>query len=227
MKVLNVVVEGSAEEAFVNGVLRKHLAQFEIYVYCRKIQTGWDAKNKKPAKGGLFKYSKFRKDITNWIEEKDERNKMYFSSFIDLYAFPTGSESPFTERIQNIIDPYVKVVALEEAIKKDINCLFFIPYIQLHEFEAFLLVKPDNLLIMYPEKEREVERLKSDINNLEPEKINETPLNAPSKRIIKYIPEYEGQKAQVGPLVAENIGIETLRIACPHFNEWLSKIERL
>lgn len=34
-------------------------------------------------------------------------------------------------------------------------------------------------------------------------------------------------KASAGPIVAEKIGLPTLRLKCEHFREWLGKLERL
>jgi len=151
----------------------------------------------------------------------------FYTSFIDLYAFPKDSESPYSLQIQQIFDPYQKITELEAAIKQDINDSRFIPYVQLHEFESLLLADPNKLLVMFPNKEREILKLKNNIGNIKPEEVNESSLTAPSKRIIKYFPEYEGQKAQVGPLVAEDIGMTTLRNKCPHFDEWITKLEAL
>jgi hypothetical protein len=80
---------------------------------------------------------------------------------------------------------------------------------------------------MYPDAQTAVNRLKKDIKEQKPEEINESPQTAPSKRIIKYLPQYEGQKAQVGPLVAEDIGLYRLRENCNHFDEWLLKLEKI
>ncbi|KAA6327743.1 hypothetical protein EZS27_023288, partial [termite gut metagenome] len=192
---------------------------------CRKIKTGWDKTNNKPAKGGLLKYCQFRNDVTRWMEEDRGREHTFYSSFIDLYAFPKDNESPYSKQIQDISNPYDKVKTLEKAIEIDINNSTFIPYVQLHEFEAFLLVSPDKLVSMYPNKITYIERLKKEIVGLNPEEINETSQNAPSKRIIKHIPEYEAQKAQVGPLVAGDIGVDKLRNNCPHFNDWINRLE--
>ena len=214
MKNLQIVVEGSSEEAFVNDVLVKHFAALNIFISARKIKTGWDSLNNKPAKGGLLKYSLFKKDT-------------FQTSFIDLYAFPTDSESPYTREIQNIINPYLKISALESAIGLDINHLTFIPYVQLHEFEALILVEPDRLLTMYPGDKKGIQELKRNIHGINPEEINELPQSSPSKRIIMYLPNYKVQKAQVGPLVAEDIGLNLLREKCPHFNEWITKLENI
>ncbi len=227
MKHLNIVVEGSSEETFVNDVLVNHFAAFDIFVSTRKITTGWDRYNNKPAKGGLLKYIKFRNDVLRWIQSDANRSECWYTCMLDLYAFPKDDQSPYTPKIQSITDCYKQIEALEHAMSNDINHPKFIPYVQLHEFEAFLLVEPDRLVTMYPDKSHAIKRLKKDIASLKPEEINDSPETAPSKRIIKYIPDYEGQKAQVGPLVAEDIGLTKLRDQCPHFNEWISKLEKI
>jgi hypothetical protein len=227
MKNLHIIVEGSSEEAFVNDVMVKHFSQLNIFVSARKIRTGWDRINNKPAKGGLLKYSKLKNDVLRWIQSDRGRANTFYTSFIDLYAFPKDSQSPYTAQIQNISNHYQRIKALEDAIAKDINHSNFIPYVQLHEFEALLLVDPDRLITMYPDEQIGINKLKQEIGNKNPEEINESSQTAPSKRIIKFIPNYEGQKAQVGPLVAEEIGLNILRQKCPHFNEWISKLEKI
>ncbi|MGS2737745.1 DUF4276 family protein [Sinomicrobium pectinilyticum] len=227
MKFLNIIVEGSTEEAFVNDVLVKHFASLNIFVSVRKITTGWSKHSNKRHKGGLSRYNWLKNDVVRWIQSDRNKPNTWYTTFIDLYAFPKDSQSPYTEDIQNIPDHYAKVKALEEAIGKSINHPNCIPYVQLHEFETFLLVDPDRLFLMYPDSPTGIERLKKDIGKTAPEEINESPQTAPSKRIIKYIPTYKGQKAQVGPMVAEDIGLSLLRTKCPHFNEWITKLENL
>jgi len=227
MKHLNIIVEGSSEEVFVNDVLVKHFASLNIFVSARKIRTGWDRLNNKPSKGGFLKYVKFRNDVLRWIESDRNQPHFYYTSMLDLYAFPKDELSPYNTVIQAINDPYRKIIALEHAIAKDINHSKFIPYVQLHEFEAFLMVEPDRLLAMYPNGQIGINRLKRDIGTTKPEEINESQQTAPSKRIIKYLPDYEGQKAQVGPLVAQDIGLTALRSNCPHFDDWISKLENI
>ena len=81
MKNLQIIVEGSSEETFVNDVMVKHFAQLKIFVSARKIKTGWDRLNNKPAKGGLLKYIKFRNDVLRWIhrgKNLSQRQKIIF-----------------------------------------------------------------------------------------------------------------------------------------------------
>lgn len=227
MKYLNIIVEGHTEESFVNNILMDHFLAFNIFIKVRKIQTGWDRLNNKPAKGGLRKYSHFRNDVLRWIESDRNNPEFWYTSMIDLYSFPKGKSSPYKKKIQTINDPYQKIIELEKAIFDDIGYEKFIPYVQLHEFEALLLVDPDRLELMYPDSKSKIALLKINISNGKPEEINESKQTAPSKRIIKYIPEYEHQKAQVGPLVAEDIGLNVLRKNCPHFDEWIKILENI
>ena len=60
-----------------------------------------------------------------------------------------------------------------------------------------------------------------------PEFIDDGRETAPSKRVIKEIPDYLGRKVSSGPLIAERIGLVTLRSKCRHFNEWINQLEGL
>lgn len=56
-----------------------------------------------------------------------------------------------------------------------------------------------------------------------PEEINTgTP---PSKRILAVFAHGEYNKMVHGPLIAEEIRIETIRRACPLFNDWVAHLE--
>ncbi len=35
------------------------------------------------------------------------------------------------------------------------------------------------------------------------------------------------QKRAQGPIITGRIGIETLRLQCPHFGEWITRLERI
>lgn len=222
---LHIVVEGDSEERFVNEVLAKHLFGFDIFATCRRLRTGWNGN--KPEKGGLLKYLKFRNDLIRWIEADRQMENVWYSSMFDLYAFPIDDQSPYTADVRRIEDPYRKIAALEAAISANINHARFIPYVQLHEFETFLMVDPDRLFELFVDCRTGINRLKRNIGVTQPELINDSPQTAPSKRIIEFVPEYEGLKSSAGPLIAEDIGLTRLREACPHFNEWVTKLERL
>ena len=60
-----------------------------------------------------------------------------------------------------------------------------------------------------------------------PEDINDGEMTAPSKRLIRHVPRYEKLKVSVGAPAADAIGLAVLREKCPHFGQWLTRLERL
>jgi hypothetical protein len=84
---------------------------------------------------------------------------------------------------------------------------------------------PSQLELEYLEHEKAILALAALSQQVQPEQINETPENAPSKRILAAIPEYN--KATVGPATASAIGLATLRRRCPHFAAWFAGLEAL
>ena len=100
----------------------------------------------------------------------------------------------------------------------------FIPYVQLHEFEALIFSDLSKLAEKYFDKD--IKKLQSDVAGFaNPELINNGETTAPSKRIISYIPNYD--KAGMGVTIAENIGLDVLKQTCQHFGEWITSIETI
>ncbi|NJN55573.1 MAG: DUF4276 family protein [Anaerolineae bacterium] len=58
-----------------------------------------------------------------------------------------------------------------------------------------------------------------------PEMINDDVNTAPSKRLIRLYPPYN--KPLHGNIAAEHIGLAAIREKCPHFNEWVSRLEQV
>jgi oligopeptide/dipeptide ABC transporter ATP-binding protein len=58
-----------------------------------------------------------------------------------------------------------------------------------------------------------------------PEEINDGETTAPSKRLQSLYPGYD--KILFDPLIAQRIGLDKLRQECPHFRDWMSKLEAL
>jgi hypothetical protein len=144
----------------------------------------------------------------------------------DYYALP--EDFPGFEAAEHIIDPYQKVAIIEEACYQDIGDRRFLPYIQLHEFEALLFVNPQMFEIEYfehPDAINAIQSIAEEFGN--PELINQGSDTAPSKRIIRVFPDYEFNKPAVGSMIAHEIGIDELRKTCIHFNEWVTKLLQL
>jgi len=218
---LHAIVEGQTEETFVNDVLCQHLGQFDISTDARCVVTS----RRRGSRGGLSSYAQVKRDVV-LSSKQDPNPDSFFTTMFDLYRLP--SDFPAYEGGKLLGDPYARVKMLEGAFGQDIGRPRFVPYIQLHEFEALVLVDPDQLLTQFPASAKEVEQLSDEVSSFAcPELIDEGGTTAPSKRIIRLIPEYEGRKPSVGPLVAGAIGIRKLKESCPHFSEWLGKLESL
>jgi len=220
---LHIIAEGQTEEEFVKTILAEHLANFNVItdVHCvttKRTQT-------QVHRGGLVSYEKAQKDILLW-QKQEKGNDVRFTTMLDLYALP--NDFPQFDEAKKISDPYQKVKKLETAFADDINDYRFIPYIQLHEFEALILSDPSKLIERFPEYGESVQELVAICKKYDsPELINDGETTAPSKRIIQFIPSYKGAKVSVAPLMVQKIGLPTIRSLCPHFNEWLIQLENL
>ena len=140
----------------------------------------------------------------------------------DLYALPR--DFPGYATAARASSPYERVRILEGFLRDDISDWRFVPYIQLHEFEALLLCDPQQLAAMYGNYGPSIERLIEMSSQFSsPELINDGQGTAPSKRIISAIPRY--RKAIAGTIVAERIGLPALRSKCLHFDEWGTQLE--
>jgi hypothetical protein len=221
-KRLHITAEGHSEEKFVRDVLSIHLGNFNISADARRVLTKKD--KFKSYRGGIVRFEKFKKDITNWLLE-DSNADVKFSTMIDLYGLP--KDFPGQAEASKVQAPYEKVKILESKLEAEINDRRFIPYIQLHEFEALVFSNPDMIKYEYYGREKEVAKLTSMLNEKgnNPELINDSALTAPSKRIESLIPEYD--KVNSGVLILKAIGIDHIRNHCSHFNEWLTKLEAL
>ena len=218
---LYIIVEGQTEETFVNRILKPHLGNFLVGASALVVTTS----RKRGARGGLSDYHKPRNDILRLTKQEKNAN-VRFTTMFDLYDLPPDFPGYEDAALRN--DPYQRVEDLENALADDISDPRFIPYIQLHEFEALLLSDPGKLEAQFDGSADAIARLATMAARFpSPEHINDSSTTAPSKRIIRALPEYEGRKASAGPIVAEKIGLPMMRSKCAHFAEWLGKLESL
>ena len=216
---LNVTAEGFSEERFVSDILRPHLLNFNIYTEVRKVLTN----RKLRKRGGIVGYGKFRNDVVQWIKECPD---VYHTTLIDLYGLSTD----FPGHVETThLRPYQRIEEMERRLKEDIAFRNFIPYIQLHEYEALMYAdtaKMEQWLSLYNDLPKDCfSKIKASVQDGNPELINEGPQTAPSKRILDLCNAYD--KIDDGILILKEIGLTRLRKECRHFNEWLTTLEQL
>jgi hypothetical protein len=208
--VIVVVCEGETEETFVRRVLSGRLTQKTLKPSCL---------------GGIEPngYKKLVGEVRQWLRTK---GITHVTTMIDLYRLP----SDFPRKTQAPSDPYKKVCFLEEALAEEIQDARFIPYIMLHEFEALLLTKTGLEIIRerarVGKSDRSWQELQRDLARVKtPERLNDDANSHPSARIKKIWPRFKKTTDGVG--ILEQVPWEELCAACPHFGDWIRKLEAL
>jgi hypothetical protein len=222
---LYLFAEGLTELTFADTVLKPHLASLGVYLH-PPVLIAHAKKKGTVHRGGGRKYAPMKNDIVRFLVQEKGAD-VFFTTMIDLYAIQ--AELPgFAEAEKLRHMPDKRVEALENSFARDINDDRFVPYIQLHEYEAYLFSDPAWFEYFYDHHERQIAALKAIADRYAtPELIDDGQHSAPSKRIIAELPDYKDAKSAVGPQVAELIGLEVIRGHCPHFAAWLSHLEKL
>lgn len=215
MITLRVLCEGPTEQYFVTQTLAPHLRPLNVFATGQPLV---------PGAGGVVPYAKLRKAIKDDVGRS--RAHEYVTTMIDLYKlgrYPGNEKRPGES-------PVDRVTRIENAMLEGLPSPRFIPYIQLHEFEALVLVDPDELPSQFPgnrDAKDAPSKLRKSIGSTPPEDVDDGEQTAPSKRIIDVLPAYKKAKKRAGPIITSTIGIQRLRDACPHFHAWITKLESL
>jgi len=176
--------------------------------------------------GGIPKYSISQKQILNTIRSDPS---CFCTTMVDFYGMPTNW--PDREQANQCQSYAEKADMVEGGILKDIaghlgnsfNLNRFMPYVQMHEFEALLFSSPLKLAESFGD-----EKLSSTFQTIRnefstPEEIDDNYDTCPSRRIEGV---FQGFKKTInGITAASRIGLEKMRQECPHFNEWITKLE--
>ena len=224
MNELEVIVEGRTEKAFVQGQLQEHLARHNV--------RAWASLPRKSGnQGGVPKWAAAKSVIINTLKER-----RFCSTMFDYYGMPSdwpgrqeASTKPWNERASFVEKRIHDVIVQEMGDKFDAR--FFIPYVQLHEFEALMFADVRALALSLSSLSGRAEealieeftRIVSEVGH--PEAINDRYETCPSRRIKAIVPGYK--KVAFGSIITSKIGIEVLRSRCSHFGEWLTRLEQL
>ncbi len=211
---LRVLCEGQTERNFVTQILMPHLRAFHVFARPELLQ---------PGQGGVIGWERLRDSIK--AEVGRSRKHMYVTTIIDLYAI---GKYPGVEALAGE-SAYERTARIEAEMARGLPNPRFLPYIQMHEFEALVLVDVSHLPAQFPDGEaNEAPRvLRASVGDTPPELVNDGANSAPSKRIISAVPLYRYLKPIAGPAVTRAIGLPRLREACPHFNEWVTRLEHI
>lgn len=198
---VGVSVEGPTEERFIKIVLAPYLRGKGIFL-------------KPISMNGSIGVDRIRSELQKMAYDYD-----YVTTFYDFYGF----KNLVVKESKQSLEQKIKQHAHDSIQQK------LIPYVQMYEYEGLLFTCPTAIKNALTSKDRKTDiehwanKICSNFNN-EPEKINNSPQTAPSKRLEA---QTNYKKIIHGPNIAKEIGIERIRQKCPNFNEWVANLEKL
>ncbi|MDD2426084.1 MAG: DUF4276 family protein [Bacteroidales bacterium] len=213
MKRIYIVVEGQTEQEFVNSLLTPYLGNFGIHSITPIL-----IRTSKSGRGGFVNYQHLENTI-NGLLKTSTSTGFIVTSFVDFFRIPHNMPKYAASMAEPTKTKQVK--SLEKALNNAINDGRFIPYIQLHEFEA-LLFSNNNGFEYYFKKEHSIATRSIVDSFVNPEEINSSPQGAPSKRILNINKDYD--KVTEGNLIALVVGISSILNKCPRFKAWLENL---
>jgi hypothetical protein len=213
-----MLVEGQTEERFVKDVLGPAFYTRELFFQATILVTK-RVKDGPNFKGGVTNFAKFKNDAQRLL---NSAGGALVTTMLDYYRLPLDFPGMRTRPPNG--PPLRRVIHVEKEIAHHFGSLqHFLPFLALHEFEAWLFSSLTELPRVLTEtgKQKEFAAIRASVAT--PEEINERPESAPSKRITNLFPSYK--KTLHGPTAAARIGLEQIRKECPHFNGWITKLE--
>jgi hypothetical protein len=209
---LAISVEGHTEFEFCREVLSRYLRAFDVYLEPKIVVTQRNISGPN-VKGGLVSLDRFKREVRPLLYSFDHVTTLY-----DFYGFRDRVEGE---------SPDALCARLAATLE---NPRHFIPYLQVHEFEALLFAAPA-LIARFLSCPAIGETLRQAVELCGgAEAVNDNPATVPSKRIEAAFREHLSQRYDKifhGPLLAMEIGLPAIRAACPRFDVWLGRLERL
>lgn len=216
---LLMLVEGQSEEIFVKHTLTPHLAQHGVYVQSPIVLWTKRLSGGGGFRGGVSNWNQIRRDLLPLTRDGDA----WVTTLLDFYGLP--EDFPGLPEALGAGNAQDKVIALQERFSAEINHQRFVPFLALHEFEAWLFSAPDAVEAHFG-KAHLAEKLRSAVQEAgAPELINHGATTHPKARLKSLVGAYK--ETSDGPTLLEKIGIAAVRAACPHFDSWLQRLEAL
>lgn len=209
---LAISVEGKTEKEFFDTLIRSHLQEkcVEITPIIVTTKRVLDGPNHQ---GGNISLARVTKEIKQLLGTFD-----FVTTFYDLYGF---------KGLTKIHTAATLADEIAHAVGSQQN---FIPYIQQYEFESLLFSDCARIGNYFDNVKIKNELQLALTAKGEAEKVNDSPQTCPSKRITNACKTHAKRnydKPLHGPAIAQHIGLEKIRSACPLFSAWLNRLESL
>ena len=210
MKTVIIICEGPTEEVFCRNLLSQYL-QNSCRIEIRLL-------------GGNCNWQRIKDMAEKAL--KQQKNALV-TTFFDYYGVKTKKFPNWKETVGiNKANVRERIEILENGMLEEIDTNLryrFIPYVQLHEFEALLFNNIEVFDEMFEFEQYDRAELLNIFDEFpDPEMIDQGTETSPSHRLIKIIPAY--RKVIQGNAIAEKIGIEQIRQNNKHFNDWIEQL---
>ncbi|QIL80933.1 DUF4276 family protein [Diaphorobacter sp. HDW4A] len=216
---LLMLVEGQSEEIFVNKTLKPYLAEKGVFIEGPIVL--WT--KRLPSGGG------FRGGVSSWKKILDSLlpltrdGNAWVTTLLDFYGLP--DDVPGYQNARGPGNARDRVVQLQEQLGAEIQHPRFIPFLALHEFEAWVFCAPE-IVAAHFDRANLAAKVQQAIDHAgEPELINHGETTHPKARLKEMATGYK--ETSDGPTLMGKIGIPAIRAACPHFDSWLQRLEAL
>jgi len=216
---LLMLVEGQSEEIFVKQTLAPYLAERGVYVqspivlWTKRISSGGGYR------GGVSNWHQIRRSLAPLTFDSDA----WVTTLLDFYGLP--DDVPGYQVARGPGNPRDNVAALQEQLIAEINHPRFIPFLALHEFEAWVFCAPEVVAAHFDRESLAANVQQAVAHAGEPELINHGETTHPKARLKAMATGYK--ETSDGPMLMDKIGIPAIRAACPHFAAWLDRLEAL
>jgi hypothetical protein len=220
MRRVHIIVEGETERDFVERLLAPELAGCNVLVDARLLGVPG-------RKGGRVAWSRLLGDIRRLLLGD---STAYTTTLFDFFRM--GTDFPDQPHLTTG-DASAKKEAVESSMAKGLSAagvpsdalLRFLPYVQMHEFEGLLFSCPEALALGLGRKDLigPLSAIRADFSS--PEEINNRPEGAPSKRILQQFPSYKKELQRRDAM--DRVGLAAMRLECPLFNSWITRLESL
>jgi len=218
MRDLYIIVEGETEEEFVKRLLVP-------YLYARGL-TGHIQAILVFVSGGGHGHSNTQHFLNTIEPVLYQRGEPVITSLLDFFRFPR-KQAAFAA-CSALATASQQANCLEQALFDAVQAIrpyrYFVPYVQVHEFEALLFADAAGHALHAPGILADVAAVIDAYSAAE--EINSRPELAPSKRLAAIYRAHRQayRKGADAVDVAELIGMDRLLEKCPRFKAWVESL---
>lgn len=215
---LLVLAEGDSEELFVREMLAPHLVEVGVYATATAVQT------KRLANGTKFTGGNRWSQIRNSLRPLLDDSNAWVTTLLDFYGLPDDFPGASANALSRA-GSRVEVERIETAFAAAFDHPSrFIPFLALHEFEAWYFADPMRIEAFYGRPGTAAAMRQACESTGGPESIDHGRATHPSKRLEGY---GIGFRKTAGVAALKEVGLPAIRAACPHFAAWLCLLEAL